>query len=184
MSVVTGHEPDGGRRIGLVVPGRRGLASAAGLPCWLLSAARATTALAPVDPPAPVDPLGPTGAGSHDAGRGVPDGGGGWDGYVLLVGQYGPVPAPAVEEAVRQFGTAWRGRPVGLVSYGGVSRGRDAATRVRRTLTDRGAVVVTAGLGVNVARLRAEGGPGAFERVAWELVLAGVLDACARAATP
>jgi hypothetical protein len=147
-------DPAGISRLGLVIPGPRGLDTADGLARWLVETARPSLDVVDLDDPTDRDR----------------------DGYVLLTGQYGPAPAPAVEDVVTRYAARWADRPIGLVSYGGVSRGRDAATRIRRSLEELGAVVIDAVLGANVAQVRGEGGPGGFERVAWELVLEGVVD--------
>lgn len=160
-------DPSACPHLGLVVPGPRGPDTANGLAGWLLATAtRADLTLDVADLGArPVeDP-------AESAGRDR-------DGYVLLVGQYGAAPAPAVEDVVTRHAARWDGRPVGLVAYGGVSRGRDAVTTLRATLADLGATVAVTGLGVNVAQLRGRG-PSAFERVGWEMVLDEVA-ACAR----
>lgn len=154
-------EPVGASRLGLVVPGPRGLDSADGLPAWLVDTAGGAVDVVDLDDAADRDR----------------------DGYVLLVGQYGPVPAPAVEDVVTRYAVRWAERPMGLVAYGGVSRGRDAARRIRHALEELDAVVVDAVLGVNVAQVRGDGGPGAFERVAWELVLDGITQACVERTT-
>lgn len=111
------------------------------------------------------------------------DGAGPWHALVLLVPQYGPVPAPTVEQAVVAHAERWAGRPVAIVAYGGVSRGRDAAARIGGLLRAADAAVLDAVLGVNVAELRRTGGPGPFERVAWEIQLDGLVAASAPSST-
>ncbi len=100
---------------------------------------------------------------------------------VVLVPEYlRACPHPVLADLAR---TDWSGTVVALVGYGGRTRGRFAVEDAREVLERAGARVLGTSLGLDAARIRAEGVDGA-DVLLRDLLLAELLASVRTSGTP